>query len=54
MAVEVWVSLDELSRITALHPVQIRVGLAELVRGGALVHLGDEGIQHVVPPRQAG
>jgi ATP-dependent DNA helicase RecQ len=41
--VEAWVSLDELSRLTALHPVQIRVGLAELVRGGALVHLGDEG-----------
>jgi ATP-dependent DNA helicase RecQ len=40
---EVWVSLDELSRITSFHPVQIRVGLAELVRSGALEHLGDEG-----------
>lgn len=34
---------DELSRLTGLHPVQIRVGLSMLERAGALEHLGDEG-----------
>ncbi len=41
---EIWSTTDELSRITSLHPVQIKVGLAELERAGALVHLGDEGL----------
>jgi ATP-dependent DNA helicase RecQ len=40
---QTWGTLDELSRITGLHPVQIKVGLSELERAGALEHLGDEG-----------
>lgn len=40
---QTWETLDELSRITGLHPVQIKVGLSELERAGALEHLGDEG-----------
>ncbi|MDD5368869.1 MAG: RecQ family ATP-dependent DNA helicase [Anaerolineaceae bacterium] len=39
----VWTTLDDLSRSTSLHPVQLRVGLSELERAGALEHLGDEG-----------
>jgi ATP-dependent DNA helicase RecQ len=38
-----WVTIDELSRLTGLHPVQINVGLASLERGNALDRLGDEG-----------
>jgi len=37
-------TIDNLSCTTGLHPVQIRVGLAELERAGALDHLGDEGL----------
>jgi len=40
-----WETLDKLSRITSLHPVQIKVGLSELERAGALEHLGDEGVR---------
>lgn len=40
-----WETLDELSRATGLHPVQIKVGLSELERAGTLEHLGDEGIR---------
>jgi len=40
---QTWGTLDELSRITGLHPVQIKVGLSELERAGALERLGDEG-----------
>ncbi|MDO8754975.1 MAG: ATP-dependent DNA helicase RecQ, partial [Anaerolineales bacterium] len=41
---QTWGTLDELSRLTGLHPVQIKVGLSELERAGTLEHLGDEGI----------
>ncbi len=40
---QVWLTLDELSRLTGLHPVQIKVGLAALERAEVLEHLGDEG-----------
>jgi len=42
---QIWTTTDELSRLTGLHPVQIKVGLAELERVGALEHLGDEGVR---------
>ncbi len=42
---QTWGTLDELSRLTGLHPVQIKVGLSELERAGTLEHLGDEGIR---------
>ena len=42
---ETWTTIDDLSYTTGLHPVQIRVGLAELERAGALEHLGDEGLR---------
>ncbi len=42
---QTWGTLDDLSRITGLHPVQIKVGLAELERAGTLEHLGDEGLR---------
>ncbi len=41
---DVWLTEDDLSRSTGMHPVQIRVGLAALERAGALEHLGDEGL----------
>ena len=41
----VWTTIDELSRLTSLHPVQIRVGLSGLERAGALEHLGTEGFR---------
>jgi hypothetical protein len=40
-----WTTLDGLSQITGMHPVQIKVGLAALERAGALEHFGDEGYQ---------
>lgn len=40
---QVWLTLDELSRLTGLHPVQVKVGLAALERADILEHLGDEG-----------
>jgi len=42
---QTWGTLDDLSRVTGLHPVQTKVGLAELERAGMLEHLGDEGIR---------
>ncbi len=42
---EVWLTEDDLSRRTDLHPVQIRVGLAMLERASVLEHLGDEGLR---------
>jgi ATP-dependent DNA helicase RecQ len=42
---QAWTSTEELSRLTGVHPVQIRVGLAGLERAGALEHLGDEGFR---------
>jgi ATP-dependent DNA helicase RecQ len=40
---QAWTTTDEVSRITGLHPVQLKVGLSELERAGTLEHLGDEG-----------
>ncbi|MCB0180946.1 MAG: RecQ family ATP-dependent DNA helicase [Anaerolineae bacterium] len=40
---EVYFSLDELSQVTGLHPVKIRVTLSELEQAGALYHMGDQG-----------
>ena len=42
---QTWGTLDDLSRVTGLHPVLIKVGLAELERAGTLEHLGDEGLR---------
>jgi ATP-dependent DNA helicase RecQ len=42
---EIWVSIEELSLRSDLHPVQIKVGLSVLERAGALEHLGDEGMR---------
>ncbi len=42
---EVWLTADDLSLRTDLHPVQIRVGLAMLERASVLEHLGDEGVR---------
>jgi len=42
---EIWMTTDDFSRRTDLHPVKIKVGLAELERAGALVHLGDDGFR---------
>jgi len=42
---QVWTTLDSLSQVTGMHPVQLRVGLAALERAGALEHLGDEGLR---------
>ena len=38
-----WLVIDELSRVTGMHPVQLKVGLSVLERAGSLEHLGDEG-----------
>ncbi|MFC1975671.1 RecQ family ATP-dependent DNA helicase, partial [Chloroflexota bacterium] len=40
---EVFFAPNELSEITGLHPVKIRVTLSELELAGVIVHLGDEG-----------
>ncbi|MCB9100468.1 MAG: HRDC domain-containing protein, partial [Anaerolineales bacterium] len=40
---EVYFSLDELSQVTGLHPVKIRVTLSELEQAGAIYHMGDQG-----------
>ncbi len=42
---QIWMTTDDFSRRTDLHPVKIKVGLAELERVGALEHLGDDGIR---------
>ena len=42
---QTWTSLDGLSRITGMHPIQIKVGLSLLERAGVLEHLGDEGVR---------
>ena len=39
------ITLDDLSRLTGLPEVKVRVGLAELERAGMLEHLGDEGLR---------
>jgi uncharacterized protein YpbB len=40
---EIWMTTDDFSRHTDMHPVKIKIGLAELERVGALEHLGDDG-----------
>jgi ATP-dependent DNA helicase RecQ len=40
---EAWLTTEDFQRRTELHPVKIKVGLAELERIGALEHLGDDG-----------
>ncbi len=42
---ESWGMVEELSRGTGLHPVQVRVALSALEQAGALEHLGDEGFR---------
>ena len=40
---EIWVTVDDISRCNDLHPVKIRVGIAELERVGVIDHLADDG-----------
>jgi ATP-dependent DNA helicase RecQ len=42
---ELWMTGDDFSRRTDLHPVKVKVGLAELERAGAVEHLGDDGVR---------
>jgi ATP-dependent DNA helicase RecQ len=42
---QIWMTADDFSRRTDMHPVKIKVGLAELERVGALEHLGDDSIR---------
>ncbi len=42
---QIWATTDELSYITGLHPVQVKVGIAALERARVLERLGDEGIR---------
>jgi ATP-dependent DNA helicase RecQ len=42
---EIWLTTEDFQRRTELHPVKIRVGLAELERVGALEHLGDDNVR---------
>lgn len=42
---EIWLTSDDFSRRSELHPVKIKVGLAELERVGALEHLGDDNVR---------
>ena len=44
---ESWTTVDELSQMTGLHPVQLRVGLSGLELAGAVEHLGDEGTRSI-------
>lgn len=39
------ITVDDLSCLTGMQEVKVRVGLAELERAGALEHLGDEGLR---------
>jgi superfamily II DNA helicase RecQ len=40
---EVWLTTEDFQRRTDLHPVKIKVGLAELERVSAIEHFGDDG-----------
>lgn len=42
---DLWLTTDDFQRRTELHPVKIKVGLAELERVGALEHLGDDNVR---------
>jgi ATP-dependent DNA helicase RecQ len=43
-----FITLDDLSCLTSLPEIKVRVGLAELERAGAIEHLGDEGLRMLV------
>ncbi len=45
---EIWVTIDELSLRTGFQETKLRVGLAELERGGMIERLGDEGYRMLV------
>ena len=45
------ITIEDLSRLTGLQEVKVRVGLAELERAGALEHPGDEGLRMQVKLR---
>jgi ATP-dependent DNA helicase RecQ len=50
---EVYFAFSELTEITGLHPVKVRVTLSELEQAGVIIHLGDEsgyGRWKVLPP----
>jgi ATP-dependent DNA helicase RecQ len=42
---DLWLTIEDFQRRTELHPVKIKVGLAELERVGALEHLGDDNVR---------
>jgi ATP-dependent DNA helicase RecQ len=42
---QVSITIDDLSRLTGLQEVKVRVGLAELERAGMIERLGDEGLR---------
>lgn len=42
---EIRLTTEDFQRRTELHPVKIKVGLAELERVGAIEHLGDDGVR---------
>ncbi|MEW5939195.1 MAG: RecQ family ATP-dependent DNA helicase [Chloroflexota bacterium] len=42
---EIWLTTEDFQRRTELHPVKIKVGLAELERVGAVEHLGDDNVR---------
>lgn len=48
---KVWMTEDELSRCTGLHPAQIRIALKVLEHAGVLERLGDEGIRMLLHKR---
>ncbi len=45
---ENWLVIDELSRVTGMHPVQLKIGVSALERAGAVEHLGDEGFRKLL------
>ncbi|MFZ5819723.1 MAG: RecQ family ATP-dependent DNA helicase, partial [Chloroflexota bacterium] len=45
---EIWLTTEDFQRRTDLHPVKIKVGLAELERVGALEHLGDDNVRMLI------
>lgn len=47
---EIWRSTEDLSRVTGLHEVKIRVILSHLEKAGALAHLGDAGTRMHLRP----
>lgn len=45
---EVWMTIEDFQRRTDLHPVKIKVGLAELERVGVVAHLGDDNVRMLI------